>query len=93
MFALLEGVCYVLVFVRFRRRPSGKGRSVGHKEKQKAEVRLVWLGVILFVIQAICGAFCTTMGFARTEEFKQVAHSPGQVLVMKIGSCYLVGFS
>ncbi len=70
---VVEGVCYVMLYVRFRQQliEAAEG-SESQKKQRKMEMKLIWLGVTLFLVQCLCTAFCTTVSFATTEEIKQV---------------------
>ncbi len=72
LLAVVEGICYVVLYVRFRKQPGSQGSDSAQKKRREAEVKLIWLGVVLFLIQAVCGAFCISMAFARTEIERQV---------------------
>ncbi len=56
LLAAIEGACYVVLYVKFRKQPSSQGSSSAQKERRKAEVKLIWIGVVLFLIQASVAA-------------------------------------
>ncbi len=53
--------CYILLFYRIRTQSYYKKEGAAQQQHKAAETKMIWVGVVLFVLQCFCAVFCISI--------------------------------